>query len=59
VLVEGTSRNDPSRLRGRIRHNKVVNFSGLASPGEVVPVQITAATSQTLAGEMSLLARLA
>jgi tRNA-2-methylthio-N6-dimethylallyladenosine synthase len=57
VLVEGASRTDPSRLRGRIGHGKVVNFSGLAQPGEIVPVQITAATSQTLAGEMSLLAR--
>jgi tRNA-2-methylthio-N6-dimethylallyladenosine synthase len=57
VLVEGTSRTDASRVRGRTSHNKVVNFDGLASPGEIVPVQITAATSQTLTGEMSLLAR--
>src|SRR5215217_5696492 len=57
VLVEGTSRTDASRIRGRTTHNKVVNFDGLASPGEIVPVQITAATSQTLSGEMSLLAR--
>ncbi|MBV9048608.1 MAG: radical SAM protein, partial [Solirubrobacterales bacterium] len=57
VLVEGPSRTDPSRLRGRSRHNKVVNFSGLASPGELVEVEITGATSQTLAGEESLLAR--
>jgi tRNA-2-methylthio-N6-dimethylallyladenosine synthase len=57
VLVEGASRTDASRLRGRTSHNKVVNFDGLASPGEIVPVQITAATSQTLSGEMSLLAR--
>ncbi|MDQ3850842.1 MAG: tRNA (N6-isopentenyl adenosine(37)-C2)-methylthiotransferase MiaB [Actinomycetota bacterium] len=57
VLVEGTSRTDPSRLRGRSRHNKTVNFAGLARPGEIVDVQITAATSQTLAGEESLLAR--
>src|SRR5439155_1587422 len=28
VLVEGPSRTDPSRLRGRSRHNKVVNFDG-------------------------------
>ena len=56
VLVEGTSRTDPSRLRGRSRHNKAVNFSGLASPGEIVPVRITGATSQTLMGELSLLA---
>ncbi len=57
VLVEGPSRNDPARLRGRTRHNKVANFSGLAQPGEIVPVQITGATSQTLACELSLLAR--
>jgi tRNA-2-methylthio-N6-dimethylallyladenosine synthase len=57
VLVEGSSRHDPGRLRGRTTHNKVVNFDGLALPGEIVPVQIIGATSQTLAGEMSLLAR--
>jgi tRNA-2-methylthio-N6-dimethylallyladenosine synthase len=57
VLVEGPSRTDPSRLRGRTRHNKAVNFDGLAQPGEMVDVLITAATSQTLAGEqVSLLA---
>jgi tRNA-2-methylthio-N6-dimethylallyladenosine synthase len=59
VLVEGTSRTDASRLRGRTSHNKVVNFEGLAAPGEIVPVTITGATSQTLSGEMSLLARVA
>jgi tRNA-2-methylthio-N6-dimethylallyladenosine synthase len=59
VLVEGPSRTDPSRLRGRSRHNKAVNFSGLAAPGEIVPVEIHAATSQTLAGEESLLSRAA
>ncbi|MCW3056368.1 MAG: modification enzyme MiaB family [Solirubrobacterales bacterium] len=57
VLVEGPSRTDPDRLRGRTRHNKVVNFSGLAAPGEITEVQIIAATSQTLAGEERLLAR--
>jgi tRNA-2-methylthio-N6-dimethylallyladenosine synthase len=57
VLVEGPSRKDPSLLRGRTSHNKVVNFAGLAEPGEIVPVEIQAATSQTLAGEVSLLAR--
>ena len=50
VLVEGPSRNDPGRLRGRTRHNKVVNFLGGAQAGDIVPVRITAATSQTLAG---------
>src|ERR687890_590858 len=57
VLVEGPSRTDPSRHRGRSRHGKVVNFSGIAVPGEIVPVLITRATSQTLGGELSLLAR--
>jgi tRNA-2-methylthio-N6-dimethylallyladenosine synthase len=57
VLVEGHSRNDASKLRGRTTHNKVVNFEGLAQPGDIVPVQITSATSQTLAGEASLLAQ--
>jgi tRNA-2-methylthio-N6-dimethylallyladenosine synthase len=56
VLVEGPSRHDPDRLRGRTTHNKVVNFSGIAEPGHIVPVEITGATSQTLSGEMSLLA---
>jgi tRNA-2-methylthio-N6-dimethylallyladenosine synthase len=51
VLVEGPSRTDPSRLRGRTRHNKVVNFAGLAAPGDLVDVEIHEATSQTLAGE--------
>jgi tRNA-2-methylthio-N6-dimethylallyladenosine synthase len=56
VLVEGSSRHDPSRLRGRTTHNKVVNFDGLAAAGEIVPVHVTAATSQTLTGELDLLA---
>jgi tRNA-2-methylthio-N6-dimethylallyladenosine synthase len=50
VLVEGASRTDPTRLRGRTRHNKAVNFEGVAEPGEFVMVEIDAATSQTLAG---------
>jgi tRNA-2-methylthio-N6-dimethylallyladenosine synthase len=57
VLVEGPSRTDPARLRGRTRHNKVVNFAGCASAGELATVQIDAATSQTLSGEELLLAR--
>jgi tRNA-2-methylthio-N6-dimethylallyladenosine synthase len=57
VLVEGSSRTDPERLRGRTRHNKAVNFSGLAAAGELTEVEITAATSQTLSGEERLLAR--
>jgi len=57
VLVEGQSRTDPERQRGRTRHNKVVNFAGLAAPGELAQVEITAATSQTLSGEESFVAR--
>ena len=59
VLVEGPSRTDPSRLRGRIRHNKTVNFAGTAAPGELTQVEIESATSTTLAGHERLLARLA
>jgi tRNA-2-methylthio-N6-dimethylallyladenosine synthase len=50
VLVEGPSRTDPTRLRGRTRHNKAVNFEGVAAAGEMVEVEIETATSQTLAG---------
>jgi tRNA-2-methylthio-N6-dimethylallyladenosine synthase len=57
VLVEGPSRTDPERLRGRTRHNKAVNFTGLAMPGELVEVEIAGATSQTLSGSERLLAR--
>jgi tRNA-2-methylthio-N6-dimethylallyladenosine synthase len=57
VLVEGPSRTDPSRLRGRSRHNKVVNFTGLGAPGELVDVAILEATSQTLTGQESILSR--
>jgi len=56
VLVEGPSRTDPARLRGRTRHNKTVHFDGLAAPGELVDVEIVSATSTSLAGEMALLA---
>ena len=56
VLVEGPSRTDPTRLRGRTRHNKAVNFTGVAPAGTFVPVQVTAATSQSLAGEEHVLA---
>ena len=50
VLVEGPSRTDPTRLRGRTRHNKAVNFDGVAAAGELVEVEITGATSQSLSG---------
>jgi tRNA A37 methylthiotransferase MiaB len=50
VLVEGPSRTDEARLRGRISHNKTVNFEGAASPGELARVEIDSATSTTLSG---------
>ena len=59
VLVEGPSRTDASKLRGRIRHNKTVNFSGVAAAGELTDVEIASATSTTLAGEEALVARIA
>src|SRR4051795_8150839 len=57
VLVEGPSRTDPMRLRGRSAHNKTVNFDGTADQGEFVEVEITSATSTTLAGHEKLLSR--
>ena len=56
---KGPSRTDPSRLRGRSRHNKVVNFTGLGDAGDLVEVEITGATSQTLTGQESILSRAA
>jgi len=50
VLVEGPSRTDSSFLRGRTRRNTSVNFSGTAAAGDLVEVEIAAATSTTLKG---------
>jgi tRNA-2-methylthio-N6-dimethylallyladenosine synthase len=57
VLVEGPSRTDSELLRGRTRRNTTVNFRGQASPGELVPVAITGATSMTLRGRVAAVAR--
>jgi tRNA-2-methylthio-N6-dimethylallyladenosine synthase len=54
VLVEGPSRTDASRLRGRTTHNKTVNFEGTRGPGELAEVQVTSATSTTLSGHERL-----
>jgi tRNA-2-methylthio-N6-dimethylallyladenosine synthase len=56
VLVEGPSRTDPAKLRGRTRRNTTVNFTGTARLGELVDVQIDAATSTTLGGRATALA---
>jgi len=55
VLVEGPSRTDPARLRGRTRRNTTVNFAGDATPGDLVEVEIDHATSTTLAGRQRAL----
>jgi tRNA-2-methylthio-N6-dimethylallyladenosine synthase len=54
VLVEGASRTDPALLRGRTRRNTTVNFSGSATPGELVDVLIDGATSTTLRGTQTV-----
>ncbi|HEY3435420.1 MAG TPA: TRAM domain-containing protein, partial [Solirubrobacterales bacterium] len=48
-----TSRTDETKLRGRTRHGKAVNFDGIAAAGELVQVEIEAATSQTLSGVLA------
>jgi tRNA-2-methylthio-N6-dimethylallyladenosine synthase len=53
VLVEGTSRTDETKLRGRTRHGKAVNFDGVAQAGDLVDVEIESATSQTLSGVLA------
>jgi tRNA-2-methylthio-N6-dimethylallyladenosine synthase len=53
VLVEGTSRTDETKLRGRTRHGKAVNFDGTAESGDLVGVEIESATSQTLSGVLA------
>jgi len=49
ILVEGPSRH-PGGLRGRTRQHVTVNFGGEAAAGTIVDVEITGATSTTLAG---------
>jgi tRNA-2-methylthio-N6-dimethylallyladenosine synthase len=56
VLVEGPSRTDPRRLRGRTRRNTTVNFEGSVTAGELVPVEIETSTSTTLGGRQAALA---
>ena len=50
VLVDGPARRDPGSLRGKNRQNRTVVFEGTATAGELVDVEITASTSQTLRG---------
>ncbi|GLC32670.1 tRNA (N6-isopentenyl adenosine(37)-C2)-methylthiotransferase MiaB [Clostridium omnivorum] len=52
VLVEGLSKNDSSKLMGRTRTGKLVNFAGKEeSIGKLVNVKITNAQTFSLIGE--------
>jgi tRNA-2-methylthio-N6-dimethylallyladenosine synthase len=53
VLVEGPSRTDPTRLRGRLSQNITVNFTGTAAPGSLASVLVEGATSTTLTGRQA------
>jgi tRNA-2-methylthio-N6-dimethylallyladenosine synthase len=53
VLVEGPSRTDPTRLRGRLSQNITVNFTGTAAPGSMARVLVEGATSTTLTGRQA------
>ncbi|MFU0823851.1 tRNA (N6-isopentenyl adenosine(37)-C2)-methylthiotransferase MiaB [Clostridium sp.] len=53
VLVEGPSKNDETKLMGRTRTNKLVNFEGNDDIiGTLVKVKITKAQSFSLIGEI-------
>ncbi|MBM3857410.1 MAG: tRNA (N6-isopentenyl adenosine(37)-C2)-methylthiotransferase MiaB [Verrucomicrobia bacterium] len=55
VLCEGPSRNDPTRLAGRTRTNKIVIFEGgQRFHREIFEVRITRATSSTLYGDPAI-----
>ncbi|HCW54322.1 MAG TPA: tRNA (N6-isopentenyl adenosine(37)-C2)-methylthiotransferase MiaB [Clostridium sp.] len=53
VLVEGVSKNDESKLTGRTRNAKLVNFPGCKEMiGKLVNVKIVKANSFSLVGEI-------
>ena len=53
VLVEGTSKNDESKLSGRTRHGRLVNFTGdNVKVGDIVNVKVTKAQNFSLVGEV-------
>ena len=55
VLCEGPSRNDPSRLSGRTRTNKIVIFEGGSRfHGQIFDVAITSASASTLYGDPAI-----
>jgi tRNA-2-methylthio-N6-dimethylallyladenosine synthase len=55
VLVEGPSKNDPDKLTGRTRGNKLVHFEGPEELfGKIVQVSITQAQTWNLFGELQI-----
>lgn len=53
ILVEGSSKNDDSKLTGRTRNGRLVNFEGGQELiGELVDVKIVKANSFSLVGEL-------
>ena len=52
VLVEGPSKNDESKLTGRTRNGKLVNFTGEAKIGDIVNIKVTRAQPFSLIGEI-------
>jgi tRNA-2-methylthio-N6-dimethylallyladenosine synthase len=56
VLVEGDARKGRANLRGRTPHNVKVNFEGDAREGDIVPVDIVHATSESLLGRQVVVA---
>jgi tRNA-2-methylthio-N6-dimethylallyladenosine synthase len=55
ILCEGPSRNDPARLAGRTRTNKIVIFEGgKRFHGQIFDVAITSASASTLYGDPAI-----
>lgn len=55
VLVEGFSKNDDSKLTGRTRNNRLVNFEGGEELiGKLINLKIVKANSFSLVGEVQL-----
>ena len=55
ILCEGPSRNDPGRLTGRTRTNKIVIFEGGSRfYGEIFELAITSASASTLYGDPAI-----
>ena len=56
ILCEGPSKNNPKRLTGRTRTNKIVVFEGAPRHiGQIFDVRIASASPSTLYGDPALL----